>query len=485
MALMFPRLARNFARNGYYPTDETTLERTLQALAPSPTGKMRIFDPCAGEGAALAETAHVLGCDRVETYAVEYDQERANHCKTLLDRVLHSDLMDTMISRQAFGLLWLNPPYGDLVADHAGASQYQGNGRRRLEKMFYQRALPLLQYGGVMVLIVPHYVLDDELCGWLCNHFTELRIYNAADPTFKQVVIFGIRIRRQDLARPQEVKYVRARLQAIGAGTLSAEALPTSWPWEPYRVLPAPTELEHFYRISLEPEQLCDEVKRLRGMWPDFTLHFGQTGAQPRPPVRELSRWHLALALAAGAISGVVTSKTGRVLVLKGDTYKDKVRKTEFTEDQDGNVSEVRILTDRFVPIIRAWDMTPGSTNFGKVITISSSADTQTGPVEPEATPTPTQAPRMIFEPGRLVMTQSVHYLVEQGHLDPSPYLRRHFSGDWGELPDEDWNSNQRALNTGERLFSSYNVDAGDETRLWIITEADRSTTTVLLPSDY
>lgn len=45
MALMFPRLARNFARNGYYPTDETTLERTLQALAPSPTGKMRILIP--------------------------------------------------------------------------------------------------------------------------------------------------------------------------------------------------------------------------------------------------------------------------------------------------------------------------------------------------------------------------------------------------------------------------------------------------------
>ncbi|SEB32947.1 class I SAM-dependent methyltransferase [Pseudomonas marginalis] len=485
MALMFPRLARNFARNGYYPTDETTLELTLQALAPSSTGKMRIFDPCAGEGVALAETAHVLGRDRVETYAVEYDQERANHCKTLLDRVLHSDLMDTMISRQAFGLLWLNPPYGDLVADHAGASQYQGKGRRRLEKMFYQRTLPLLQYGGVLVLIVPHYVLDDELCSWLCNHFTELRIYNAADPTFKQVVIFGIRIRRQDLARPQEVKYVRARLQAIGAGTLSAEALPISWTWEPYRVLPASTDLEHFYRISLEPEQLSEEVKRLRGMWPDFTLHFGQSGAQPRPPVRKLSRWHLALALAAGAISGVVTSKTGRVLALKGDTYKDKVRKTEFTEDQDGNVSEVRILTDRFVPIIRAWDMTPDSTNLGKVITISSSADPQPEPDEPVAAPAPNNQPKVIFDPGRVLLTQSVQHLMEHGYLDPTLYLRRHFSGDWGELPDEDRNSNQRALTTRERLFSSYNVDVGDETRLWIITEADRSATTVLLPSDY
>jgi 16S rRNA C967 or C1407 C5-methylase (RsmB/RsmF family) len=83
MALMFPRLARNFARNGYYPTDEITLERTLQALAPSPTGKMRIFDPCAGEGVALAEIAHALDRERTDTYAVEYDQERADHCKTL------------------------------------------------------------------------------------------------------------------------------------------------------------------------------------------------------------------------------------------------------------------------------------------------------------------------------------------------------------------------------------------------------------------
>ncbi|AMN82555.1 DUF6094 domain-containing protein [Pseudomonas azotoformans] len=477
MALMFPRLARNFARNGYYPTDEITLERTLQALAPSPTGKMRIFDPCAGEGVVLAEAAHAIGRDRVETYAVEYDQERAEHCKTLLDRVLHSDLMDTMISRQAFGLLWLNPPYGDLVADHSGASQYQGTGRRRLEKMFYQRSLPLLQYGGVLVFIVPHYVLDAELCGWLCNHFTELRIYSAADPTFKQVVIFGIRTRRQDLAQPREITHIRKRLQAIGNGEQTAEALPASWQEEPYRIPPATTDLDHFYRLTLEPEQLNQEVQRLRGMWPDFTLHFGQLGAQPRPPVRELSRWHLALALAAGAISGVVTSKTGRVLVLKGDTYKDKVRKTEFTEDQDGNVSEVRILTDRFVPIIRAWDMTPGSINQGRVITISSSADPSPEPDKPDTA--------VIFDPGRVVLTRAVHHLLEHGQLDPTPYLRRHISGDWGELPKEDWERNQDSLTSGDRLLSSYNITAGDETRLWIITEADRSVTTLLLPSDY
>ncbi|NTT43387.1 DUF6094 domain-containing protein [Pseudomonas aeruginosa] len=481
MALMFPRLARNFARNGYFPTDEVTLERALQALAPAPSGRMRICDPCAGEGVALAEVAHTLGRDQVQALAVEYDRERADHARGLLDRVLHSDLFDTMISRQSFGLLWLNPPYGDLVADHSGASQYQGSGRRRLEKAFYQRCLPLLQYGGVMVLIVPHYVLDDELTGWLSNHFTGLRIYAAADPTFKQVVIFGIRVRRQDLARA-DANQVRSRLQAIGAGQEKAEEIPAAWPWEPYVVLPATSELEHFYRVTLEPEQFAGEVQRLRGLWPDFNLHFAQAGLQPRPPVRELSRWHLALALAAGAISGVVRSKSDRILVVKGDTYKDKVRKTEFTEDDDGNITEVRILTDRFIPIIRAWEMTPSSVNQGRVLTISSSAATTEEAEEPQ--PEPASAP-LLFSPGQVVMTAAVSHLVETGQLNPAPLLKRHLAGDWGTLDQEDWNTNQRALKFGDRLLSSYDIDAGDESRLWIITEADRSSTTLLLPSDY
>ena len=69
MALMFPRLARNFIRNGYFPTDEPTLERALSALAPSP-GSMSILDPCAGEGVAIimisSELPEVLGVsDRI------------------------------------------------------------------------------------------------------------------------------------------------------------------------------------------------------------------------------------------------------------------------------------------------------------------------------------------------------------------------------------------------------------------------------------
>lgn len=61
--------------------------------------------------------------------------------------------------------------------------------------------------------------------------------------------------------------------------------------------------------------------------------------------------------------------------------------------------------------------------------------------------------------------------------------LSRHFSGDWGEMDEEDKNANNEALENGTRIFSAFENSDGE--RLWIITEADRSATTLLLPEDY
>ncbi|WP_411268879.1 DUF6094 domain-containing protein [Pseudomonas aeruginosa] len=368
MALMFPRLARNFAKNGYYPTDEATLERTLSALAPS-DGPMCILDPCAGEGVAIAEAAHALGPEQTSAYAVELDQERANHARLLVDHCIHGDLMDTMITRQAFGLLWLNPPYGDLARDANGNLGYEGKGRGRLEKLFYQRTLPLLQYGGILVFILPAYVLDQELVGWLTRHFADLSVFQAVDKQFKQVVIFGRRVRQREQAG-DDVKSSRARLLQIGLGELEADELPPEWVLLPYVVPTSQAEPEHFYRISMEPEQFADEVRRLKGLWPAFETHLGATQQTLRAPARALSQWHLALALAAGAISGVVQSPSGRTLAVKGDTFKQKSSAVEYRERDDGSLAETRILTDKFVPVIRAWDLTPDSATLGQVLTI-------------------------------------------------------------------------------------------------------------------
>lgn len=61
--------------------------------------------------------------------------------------------------------------------------------------------------------------------------------------------------------------------------------------------------------------------------------------------------------------------------------------------------------------------------------------------------------------------------------------LSRHVRGDWGTLDVEDLHSNERALQKGGRLFSAYH--SSQKIKFWIITEADRSVTTVLLPEDY
>ena len=61
--------------------------------------------------------------------------------------------------------------------------------------------------------------------------------------------------------------------------------------------------------------------------------------------------------------------------------------------------------------------------------------------------------------------------------------LQRHHSGDWGDVCPEDHEANEQALCEGTRLFSVYRTQAG--TKFWIITEADRSLTTILLPEDY
>ena len=88
------------------------------------------------------------------------------------------------------------------------------------------------------------------------------------------------------------------------------------------------------------------------------------------------------------------------------------------------------------------------------------------------------------FSPGQVVMTAGVDELVRQGRLNPTPYLRRHLHGEWGDLSDSYRRQNDAALQSGEdRLFSSYQITP--DLKLWIITEWDRSVTTLLLPSEY
>ena len=87
------------------------------------------------------------------------------------------------------------------------------------------------------------------------------------------------------------------------------------------------------------------------------------------------------------------------------------------------------------------------------------------------------------FQAGQLLMTAAVSALVAKGTVDPWPYLTRHLHGDWGDIGPQDARANQAALRDGNQLFSAYQV--APELRIWIITDWDRSRTTLMLPDDY
>ena len=86
------------------------------------------------------------------------------------------------------------------------------------------------------------------------------------------------------------------------------------------------------------------------------------------------------------------------------------------------------------------------------------------------------------FELGRLVATPGVLSLFERHETSGREFLARHARGDWGDLDADDRRSNDLALVNGARLLSAYHL--GEE-KFWIITEADRSSTCFLLPSEY
>lgn len=93
----------------------------------------------------------------------------------------------------------------------------------------------------------------------------------------------------------------------------------------------------------------------------------------------------------------------------------------------------------------------------------------------------------MKLELGKIVATRGVLDLI--GWADGTdagkvlrPYLDRHLSGDWGLVDDEDKQTNDEAVEYGNRVVSAYELGG---TRIWIITEADRSYTTILLPEEY
>lgn len=87
------------------------------------------------------------------------------------------------------------------------------------------------------------------------------------------------------------------------------------------------------------------------------------------------------------------------------------------------------------------------------------------------------------FPLGQTVSTPGALNALTEAGQSPTLFLSRHRVGDWGDVCAEDKQANEDALLHGDRILSSYRTANG--TKLWVITEADRSSTCILLPTEY
>jgi len=88
-----------------------------------------------------------------------------------------------------------------------------------------------------------------------------------------------------------------------------------------------------------------------------------------------------------------------------------------------------------------------------------------------------------LFSLGQVVATPGALQALEDAGQEATVFLSRHVAGDWGEVPPEDAKENELSVKQGFRILSAYTLNT--DVKIWVITEADRSATTLLLPSEY
>lgn len=344
---MFQQVAYNLAKMGFYPTDEQTLACITRCIAPNPNS--RWFDPCCGEGVALATLGnHCQG----ETVGIELDADRATAATGICNTVVHADVHDCLFPSKATSGVFLNPPYG------AEDSEADCN---RIEKTFIRRTLPTVMAGGLVVIVIPHCSIDRTFAQYLARQLESVTVGLSPEQRFKQAIVIGRKRAAGQLAGVSRTTndIVRAMDNLTGF----------------------PTSIDTVYQLPDCPAHFpiakhsasADDVRRLLQHTPQHTLwgtlkaRFAKPADNKRSPLMPLSDWHLSLALSSGQIAGIVDNGKRRLLV-KGTTVKKQHEQT----DVDPDTSAVKTtLIDRFVPVINALDVQPDSKTFGQLISIA------------------------------------------------------------------------------------------------------------------
>ncbi len=395
----------------YYPTPEPVVVALARYLALPITGTVRLLDPCAGKGRALAllaeglqqEAAVSRGLQRpagqasaVELYGIEPNLERAQEALARIPNLLVTSYFTATLSEGAFQLAFVNPPYDDTSDADGGPSSAAKS--ERLELRFLRRTTAKLAPDGVLIWIVPQSRLR-AAAKHLAEHYHDLACWRFPDTpwrppdaperpavpmyaAFSQVVLLGCRRRMPVPADPAILASVEAwaagtdlaplgledRKEGDGAAGSAQDAREAEGERSRYVLPVAALPLRHFLAATFDPDAVAHQLSRpgtgiwgergyVERHWPDLDASDLGIGR----PLAPLRRGHLALLAAAGIANGQELLGTdGRRLVVKGACRKVTVREEAQETDQDGARVKVTTETDRFEVALWAIDLESG-----------------------------------------------------------------------------------------------------------------------------
>ena len=310
----------NNVKMGYYPTDLAHVKLMRNALK-FPESRVNLLDPCCGCGLALEALASEANA---VTYGTEIDESRGAEAETRLDRVGFGSYFHSRISSEAFHVLFLNPPYLNVIGE--------GGVKARSEKRFLVESMRHLIMGGILLYIIPYYRLTHDICRVLCDNFTDISVYRFLDAEFakfKQIVVFGVRKKKDDGSEQAEI---------LSKYALSPESIPTidALPTEVYHISTTEKSVEIFKGANFNLGELQRQLAKSKSI--DRFFEKSWIDAMEKRPLLPLSLGQVGLIGGSGLINGYVACDNPHVI--KGRVIKEIKRREN---EEEGTVTETKV----------------------------------------------------------------------------------------------------------------------------------------------
>ena len=346
---------------GYYPTPEKTSQEIARLLTPKVSTMLcydlanqqpdapgqfgiTILDPCCGNGTAAKELANHISdtinqdCEHdhqipVLTYGIEPHTERYDKANQNLDRVTYAPIEQCQIPDNSFDVMLLNPPY-----DYDNEHDFS-----RLETYFLSITTPALKPRGILVLIIPQYVVPDA-ARMLTTNYTDIRAFRMSDPeykTFRQSILIAQRSNDLNTHIPTQWELdlltlhaaLEEEAESLDDHLHSPQCRPIQFNFEPSTRKSEP----HISRIRFNPSEVI-QAADLKSAFDAETVIKLITPRIEQPPFRPLEplrRGHVCLLAANGQLDNIPLFDNRGILdpvIIKGSSNKKLVDVETNTE---------------------------------------------------------------------------------------------------------------------------------------------------------